>query len=145
MRLPGLLFLMGWTVCLSPAWAQGPDRDARAIRAVIESAYVEGVFIDRNPAAVRAGFHPAFVLSVYDADTIIVASLDMWLDRLQLNGERSSDSVRHVFESVDVTGGTAIVKLQLWINDEHIYTDYYSLYRFTDGWKIVAKVFASHN
>ncbi len=145
MRLTGLVFLISCTVCLSAASAQAPDHDARAIREVIENAYVKGVFVDRNAAAVRAGFHPAFVLSVYDADSIIVAPLDMWLDLLLLDGERSSDSVRHVFEQVDVTGGTATVKLQLWINDEHVYTDYLGLYRFQDGWKIVTKVFASHD
>jgi hypothetical protein len=145
MRLTSLVFLISCTVRLSVASAQTPDHDARAIREVIENAYVDGVFIDRNEAAVRAGFHPAFVLSVYDADTVIVAPLDMWLDLLPLNGERSSDSVRHVFEYVDVTSGTATVKLQLWINDEHVYTDYLGLYRFADGWKIVTKVFASHD
>lgn len=145
MRTAGLVFLISYTVCLSTASAQATDRDTQAIQEVIENAYVKGVFVDRNAAAVRSGFHPAFVLSVYDADTVIVASLDMWLDLLQLSGERSSDSVRHVFEGVDVTGGTATVKLQLWINDEHVYTDYLGLYRFTDGWKIVTKVFASHD
>jgi hypothetical protein len=145
MRITGLVFLISCTVCLSVASAQTPDHDARAIREVIENAYVAGVFIDRNESAVRAGFHPAFVLSVYDADTVIVAPLDMWLDLLPLNGEQSTDSVRHVFEYVDVTSSTATVKLQLWINDEHIYTDYLGLYRFADGWKIVTKVFASHD
>jgi len=38
-----------------------------------------------------------------------------------------------------------MVRMQIWINDEHVYTDYLSLYRFSDGWKIVLKVFASHD
>ena len=94
-------------------------------------------------------FAPAFIrlfyYSVYDADSIIVAPLEMWLNVLNLSGQPSGDTVRHVVERVDVTGGTAMVKLQLWINDEHVYTDYFSLYRFSDGWKIVLKVFASHD
>lgn len=140
------IFLAGCLVIVSavPAAAQGPERDVRAIREVIEAAYVRGVFVSRDPAAVRAGFHPSFVLAVYDADTLIMAPLQRWLDLLKLNGQPSGDTVRHEFERIDVTGGTAIVKLQLWINGKHTYTDYLSLYRFRDGWKMVLKVFAGH-
>ena len=144
MKLSPIILLIGSTVCGYDAVAQTPEADARAIRAVIENAYIRGVFVDEDPVAVRAGFHPSFLLSVYDADSVIVAPLEMWLNVLDLGGQPSGDTVRHVFERVDVTGGTAMVKLQLWINDEHVYTDYFSLYRFSDGWKIVLKVFASH-
>ena len=141
------LAVLASAVALHPlqAPAQDGESESRAIREVIEKAYVTGVFIARDTAAVRSGFHPDFVMSVYDEDRIIVASLDMWLERLQLDGQQSSDTVKHVFERVDVTGGTAVVKLQLWINGEHVYTDYFGLYRFTDGWKIVTKVFAAHS
>jgi len=145
MRLLLMILLIGSTLRGYDAVAQAPDAEASAIRGVIENAYVRGVFVDEDPVAVRAGFHPSFVLSVHDADSIIVAPLEMWLDVLDLSGQPSGDTVRHVFERVDVTGGTAMVKMQIWINDEHVYTDYLSLYRFSDGWKIVLKVFASHD
>ncbi len=145
MRLTVLVPLVG--LVISPAFAQGQDidHDTGAVREVIEHAYVMGIFSNRDPAAVRAGFHPSFVMSVLDGDSTIVAPLEVWLGRLQLNGEPSSDSVKHVFERVDVTANTAVAKLQLWINGHHTYTDYLGLYRFTDGWKIVTKVFASHD
>lgn len=57
-------------------------------------------------------------------------------------------AIRQVIEAayvrVDITG-TAVVKLQLFINGEHEYTDYFGLYRFSDGWRIVTKVFQSHD
>lgn len=112
---------------------------------MIEAAYVTGVFITRDTAAVRAGFHPDFVLSVHHDDGIILAPLDLWLERLDLDGSRSADTVVHRFDRVDITGNTAVVKLQLFINGAHEYTDYFGLYRFSTGWRIVTKVFQSHD
>jgi hypothetical protein len=139
--------LAALTVALAPLslYAQAPGAEDRAVRRVIETAYVTGVFVTRDTAAVRAGFHPDFVLSVLQDDRVLVVSLDRWLGHLKLDGRRSTDTVEHRFERVDVTGNTATVKLQLFVNGEHEYTDYFGLYRFSDGWKIVTKVFASHD
>lgn len=145
MRLVSMILLITSTLLGNGAAAQAPEADASAIREVIENAYVRGVFVDEDPAAVRAGFHPSFILSVHDADSVIVVPLERWLDVMDLSGEPTGDAVRHVFERVDVTGGAATVKMQIWINDVHVYTDYLSLYRFNDGWKIVLKIFESHD
>jgi hypothetical protein len=125
--------------------ARQEAQDDRLIRRVVEDAYVSGVFVTRDPAAVRRGFHRDFVLSVRQGDDIIVAPLDVWLARLELDSVRSSDRVEHMFDRVDITGRTAVVKLRITINGKHVYTDYMGLYRFPDGWKIVNKVFEDHD
>jgi len=51
----------------------------------------------------------------------------------------------HNFANVDVTGGSAAVKVELSHNGKHVYTDYLSLLRFDSGWKIVAKVYHNHS
>ena len=129
----------------APALAQEAGSDDRAIRQVIEDAYVSGIFINRDESAVRGGFHPDFVMAVNDDGKLVVVTLDMWLQRLTLDGERSPETVKPVFKRVDITGSTAVVKLEMWINDKHVYTDYLSLYRFDAGWKIVGKVFQRHD
>lgn len=128
-----------------PIRAQEAASDDRAIRQVIENAYVRGVFVARDPAVVRGGFHPDFVLSVLDDEEILVVTLDQWLDHLELDGEPGTETVEPDFERIDITGDTAVAKLQLWIDGEHVYTDYLGLYRTADGWRIVAKVFQSHD
>lgn len=140
-----VLFISAVALHVPPAYAQAGDADAQAVRQVINAAYVEGLFVQRDTAAVRAGFHPSFILSVHSDDQLIAASLDMWLDRLQLDGVPSGDTVVAEFDRVDITDHTALVKLQLWINGHHTYTDYLGLYRFKDGWKIVNKVYTAHN
>jgi pimeloyl-ACP methyl ester carboxylesterase len=63
----------------SPASALAQSADLVAVQSVIESAYVTGVFITRDSNAVRRGFHPRFVLSVLQSDTVLVVPLDAWL------------------------------------------------------------------
>lgn len=135
----------------APAAAQ--DRpDSRAVSVAAESAvedvlveaYVSGVHIDRDPDAVRRGFHPDFVMMVHDSGQLVTVSLQEWLDHMELDRVRTSETIRHVFRSVDVTGDAAIAILEIYENGTHIYTDYFSLYRFPDGWRIVGKTFHGH-
>jgi hypothetical protein len=48
----------------------------------------------------------------------------------------------HNFLMVDVTGYTAVTKLDVYKGTVHFSTDSMLLYKFEDGWKIVSKIFA---
>lgn len=121
-----------------------PQADEEAIKNLVVQAYVNGVFRDRDSLAVQAGFHPDFVMSVQTDEGVIVATLDMWLQRLGLDGTPAVEPVEYEFRSVDVTAGTAVVKLDIYQAGDHVYTDYLGLYRFADGWRIVNKVFQGY-
>ncbi len=133
-------------VACGPASERGVTSDSEdaAIRTVLVEAYVEGIHVNRDLAAVQSGFHPDFVMTVYDEGEVIVAPLQMWLDLLQLDGQRTSDTIDYAFSSVDVTGNAATAKMEIYEDGIHIYTDYFSLYKFPDGWRIVNKIFYSH-
>ena len=49
------------------------------------------------------------------------------------------------FPMIDITGKAAIVKIELRIEGKHKYTDYLSLYKFNEGWKIVNKIYCDHD
>jgi hypothetical protein len=120
--------------------------DEAAIRALITEHYVTAVFRSRDEAAVRRGFHPAFTLYVLDDGELIVASLDMWLERLGLDGVPTVSQVRHDVVYIDVTGDAAILRAELYVDAAHEYTDYFALYRFPgERWQIVSKIFQSHD
>ena len=40
------------------------------------------------------------------------------------------------FEFIDITGTAAVAKIHLTKGGKKTYTDYLSLYKFTEGWKI---------
>ena len=124
---------------------QARHADEAAIQEVLVTAYVEGVFIHRDAEAVRKGFHPDFLMHVYHEGQLIQGSLDMWLERLGLDGTKNPKKIDYTIETIDVTGTTASVKMKLYEDTQQIYTDYFGLYRFEDGWKIVNKVFFSHD
>ena len=58
--------------------------------------------------------------------------------------DASKNKWEHKFAIVDVTGGSASAKIELFKDGKQVYTDYLSLLKFDSGWKIVAKVYHKH-
>jgi hypothetical protein len=127
----------------SPARAQS---DEDAIRALIQSAYVDGLQNLVDLEKTKAGFHPDFVLLGLRDGTLTRLPIAEWIASAE---KRKADGVKPPltvckFVAIDVTGSAASVKLELHQNDKRIFTDYLSLYRFPDGWKIVGKIYYRH-
>jgi len=45
---------------------------------------------------------------------------------------------------VDVVGNAGIAKIEFYKGEKLAYTDFLSLYKFNDGWKLVAKIYQEH-
>jgi hypothetical protein len=129
----------------SPLLVAQSTNEEGAISEMLVAAYVEGIYVNRDREAVLKGFHPDFVLHVYDGGNLIQAPLEMWLGRLQLDGTRNPDSIDYEIDLIDITGNSAIAKMRIFENSQLLYTDYFGLYKFEDGWKIVNKIFYGHN
>jgi hypothetical protein len=126
-----------------PAFA---DEQA-AVRAVVQSAYVEGVHAKGDPALMRAGFHPDFRMLVLRDGTMSAVTLDEWAARIEKGAKERTGpapAIRAEYPVIEVTGRSAVARVELYRDGKHTFTDYLSLYRFPDGWKIVAKVFHAH-
>lgn len=127
----------------SPARAQ---TDEDAIKALVQSAYVDGLQNLGDLDRTRAGFHPDFVLLGLRDGQLTKLPIAEWIASA---AKRKADGARPPlttvkFLTVDITGSAASVKLELHQNDKRIFTDYLSLYRFPDGWKIVGKIYHRH-
>lgn len=150
MRKGILVFVLAaFTVCFAAAaGAQDADKEHEAVKKVIEAAYVKGVHIDRDTEAMRKGFHPAFVMFVYGKDGIEKMSIDEWMEKIEEGKKKSpappENKVTHEFSMVDVTGNAAVAGIEIYKGGKHIFTDYMSLYKFEDGWKIVGKIYHRH-
>jgi len=130
-----------------PASVAGADGDVEAIKAVVKAAYVDGVHAKPSASAMRAGFHPAFRMLVLKDGAVTGVTLDEWAGRIEKGAAARTGpapEIRHEFTTVDVTGDAATVRLELHRGGKHTFTDYLSLYRFPDGWKIVSKTFQAH-
>lgn len=123
--------------------------DTAAIKSLIEKSYVHGAFNELNPEALEHGFHPDFAIFSPDGEAIKKYPIAKWVERTA--ERKASDEFdpaknvwQHHFVSVDVTGSSASVKIELSKDGKKIYTDYLSLLKFDSGWRIVAKVYHSH-
>jgi ketosteroid isomerase-like protein len=127
--------------------ASANETDREAVKAVVKTAYVDGVHAKGDSALMRQGFHPDFRMLVLREGVMTAVTLDDWAARIE-KGAREAKAprpgVRHEFTIVDVTGNAAAVRLELHRAGKHVFTDYLSLYRFPDGWKIVGKTFRAH-
>ena len=127
------------------AMAQSPAEEA-AIKALVQAAYVDGLQNLGDLEKTKAGFHPDFVLLGLRDGALTRLPIAEWIASA---AKRKADGAKPPlttckFLSVDVTGSAASVKLELHQNDKRIFTDYLSLYRFPDGWKIVGKIYFRH-
>jgi hypothetical protein len=118
-----------------------------AVKAVVMSAYVEGVHRQGDPALMRAGFHPDFRMYTLRDGKVGFVTLDEWTERVARSAQERkgpAPKVEATFAQVDVTGSAAVVRLDLNRDGKHAFTDYLSLYKLPEGWRIVAKTFQAY-
>ena len=125
------------------------DVDKAAIETLIEGAYINGAFNDLDTATMRAGFHPVFKIYEVRDDALGEYPIDDWIASIEKRKAASDfdpadEKYDHKFVFVDVTGNAAVAKIELFKDSKHIYTDYLSLLKFSDGWKITDKVYFRH-
>lgn len=126
--------------------AEGASDD-EAIKALVQTAYVDGLMNLGDLEKTRAGFHPDFVLLGLQDGKLTRFPIADWIasaEKRKSQGQKPPLIVCKILR-VDVTGNAAVVQLQLHRDDKLIYTDFLSLYRFPDGWKIVGKIYHQHS
>lgn len=137
----GTLILLASATCLAD--------DVADVRQVVETSYINGAFNALDPDAMRAGFHPDFAIFWAEGEDIGRYPIGVWADGVEKKkADPEFDPAANVWEyelpSIDVTGGVAMVKVELSHDGKLVYTDYMSLLKFDSGWRIVAKVYHEH-
>jgi hypothetical protein len=131
----------------APALAAPLDESAN-VKAVVQSAYVEGVHAKEDAALMRKGFHPDFRMLVLRDGKMTVVTLDEWVGRLEARAKENPNAPKPAIKAdypiVEITGNAAVVRVELYRDGKHTFTDYLSLYKFPDGWMIVGKIFQAH-
>ena len=119
--------------------------DEREIRRVVMEAYVQGMHGNGDRDVIRAGFHPDFVMKVLrDDGSVTSVTIQEWMSRLPAEGTPVERPVEAEIPRVLLTGNTAVAEIHVAREGQQIFTDYISLYRFPEGWRMVAKVFYNH-
>ncbi|MDZ7742374.1 MAG: nuclear transport factor 2 family protein [Bacteroidota bacterium] len=130
------------------AMAQDAGSDETKIKQVIQSAYVDGIQNRGEIEAIEKGFHPGFNLLIHKGNMMDKLPIYNWIEYVKMRKAREEgpvseeEKVSVEFEDIDITGTAAVARIKLFKGGKHIFTDYLSLYNFTeDGWKIVGKIY----
>jgi hypothetical protein len=126
------------------------NADSKAdVEKVIQASYFNGAFNDLDTVSMRKGFHPDFAIFSAKGNDISRYPIDTWIKAIEKrkqdpNFDKSKSKMDCKITSCDVTGECAAAKIEMSKDGKMIYTDYLSLLKFEDGWKIVAKVYHRH-
>ena len=146
MKVSSLVLVLSFLLAGGAALAADPE-DA-AIAAVIDRAYVQGVHVESDPEKMRSGFHESFVMFVQGEGGVTQTTRDAWIARVETARAKPDfaprTDTRGEIEILDRTGNAAVARVKLFRGEKQIFTDYISLYRFEDGWKLVGKTFVRH-
>jgi hypothetical protein len=125
--------------------------DSKAdITDVIERSYFNGASNDLDTKSMREGFHPDFAIYfLTDGISYRRYPIDEWIiniEKYKASPEFDKEKSKADFKivSIDVTGTCASVKIEMRGNDKLLWTDYLSLLKLENGWKIIAKVAHKH-
>ncbi len=141
--ITGLVFL-----AILSTFAFGAD-DRTDVENVIKSSYFNGAFNDLDTESMRKGFHPDFAIFSAKGNEISRYPIDVWIKGIEQRKQnpdfdKSQARMDCKIARLDITAGCAAAKIEISKNGKMIYTDYLSLLKFGNGWKIVAKVYHAH-
>ena len=134
---------------LSISFIKAQTNEEEAIKNVIYKAYIEGLHNGGNLDETRKGFHPGFDLLILQNNQLVKLPIYNWVETTEKSRkdpatlQRPKTSVN--FVSIDITGTAAVAKIELSREGKLIFTDYLSLYKFEEGWKIVGKIYFKHS
>ena len=120
------------------------------IQALIEASYVNGAFNDLDTKSMRSGFDPIFKIhGVGEDGKLSTYPIDEWIAGIEKRKtapdfDPKDQKWEHRLSLIDVTGSAAMAKVELFRNSRHVFTDYLSLLKLKDGWKITDKVYYQH-
>ena len=119
------------------------------VEEVVLKSYINGAFNELNYEDMAAGFHPDFAIFSIDGEKLKRYEIADWVagvKKRKMNPEfdAAKNKWEHKFPNIDITGTSAVVKVELFRKGDHVYTDYLSLLKFDSGWKIVGKVYTKH-
>ena len=125
---------------------QADKADAKAIKKVIQTAYIDGIHNLGDIDEIEKGFHPGFNLLIKDRHNHLQKlPIYNWIESTKKhkaenpNGPKDKTTVE--FVDIDITEGAATAKIDLFRGGNRIYTDYLMLYNFDGQWRIVGKIY----
>ena len=118
------------------------------IKNLVERSYLNGALNEMNTEAMYKGYHPDFAIFFSEGKALKKLPLNTWAQLVkQYKNSGDTSGLRtfsYEFLQIDVTETAAFVKLNLVRDNQLIFTDYITLLKFENEWKIVTKIYHAH-
>ena len=136
--------------CFSFSQVATEGSEEKKIQKVIQTAYIDGLQNLGDMKKVHEGFHPGFNLLGVRNNMLTKFPIYTWAQMAETRkkenpeGVPEEEKVTCKFPMIDITGNAAVAKLKFMKGGKHVFTDYLSLYKFDEGWRIVSKIYHEH-
>ena len=144
------LFILG-TVLFLPVFAltQSVESEKKAVQKVIMDGYIQGVFLKGDPKMIKENWHEACDIVYFEPKSKTVmkgSAVNHFEGHFEKKPGPFNANISYEFKDIQVSGYAAIATVEIYNKDRsrQIYTDYLCLYKFENGWKIVAKTFYAY-
>ncbi len=117
------------------------EKETEDVKKVIIDAYIKGIITIGDADMVKKGWHEECDIVIFTDGKLRKLPAKFWVDRLTKNPGPITKDATYKFLDVRITDYAAIAVLEVYYSGKHKYTDYMSLYKFSDGWKIVTKIY----
>jgi ubiquinone/menaquinone biosynthesis C-methylase UbiE len=132
---------------LTGSFAQGKENEKKAIEAIIQEAYIGGAYNKIDIETLKKGFHENFTWQGIHHDRLFTWTLRQWIILLNrqkwLRPDWNNRTTAEI-QVIGIEGNAAVAKVDIYNNQVHDLTDFLSVYKFSDGWKIMNKISHRH-
>ncbi len=124
--------------------------EQKAVKAEVLKTYIIPLYGGGSLDDLKAGLHEDFNMYVLYEGQFSKRSKKMWMDKMdevRSRPKKAGPKAKNTwnFLMIDITGQTAVAKVEVFRNGKLNFTDYLTLYKFEDqGWKLLSKFFTSH-
>ena len=149
MKIKRSIILLGLVLFfLTQSTAQTTDADKGAIVKLISESYLGAAHNNIDIDGLKKGFHESFTWQNKQHDRLLTTTLRQWIILLErekwLRPDWNNRTTAEI-EVIGIEGHAAAARVDIYNHQIHEFTDFLSVYKFTDGWKITNKISERHD
>lgn len=145
-RIDGQWQVMAKTFHYHPG-TTGPKRaiaaEQAAVENLIEARYMMGFARGFKADSMRKGFHRDFRMATWWQNELTLKGRETWIGKITQGKAKPDHRAKWSWQipQVEVAGDAALARIELSHDGHLMFTDFFLLYRFPEGWRVVEKAF----
>ncbi len=148
MKTKRLILLLGLVLFfVAQCFSQTTEEEKKAIVEIIKESYIAAAYNNIDIEILKKGFHESFTWQGMHHDRLFVWTLPQWiilLDREKWLRPDWNNRTTAEIQVIGIEGNASVAKVDIYNNQVHDSTDFLSLYKLKEGWKITNRISHRH-